>query len=112
MPPADWPTWVFWIIGFGVVSTSLLAITALLVKTGRGMKTAGTWIAGIVRAEVTEIVDARTAPLLAQLTSSNSGSLREQVNATRELADQLAGWAARHDPEGWGHEHPTDTESP
>ena len=79
------PDWILWVVAAGAIATALLAVTALLVRTGRGMRSAGQWVAGIVRQEVTEIVDSKLVPVLKELYPNGGSSLRDQVDIVHQL---------------------------
>lgn len=82
---ADWPAWAVTIVLSGAVASALLAIAALARKTGRGMRTAGAWLGGIVRREVVDIIDARLAPILSELSPNGGDSIKDHSRETRDL---------------------------
>lgn len=107
MPPEDWPLWTQLVAGSGLIAISLIAITTLAIKTGRGMTTAAAWIRSIVVdamtevvkdhapsvEQVTEIVDAKTAPLHAELTVNGGRSLKDQVTRIEQRLDDHLVWS-------------------
>lgn len=75
------PTWLLWVAAGGTLATAMLAIVALAIKTGRGMRTIGHWIGTIVAREVTEIA----VPIIKELVPNGGSSLRDQVDMTNRL---------------------------
>lgn len=101
MLPEAWPGWVPWIIGAGAVAAALLSVIALALK----LKAAADWFAKIVRHEVGEIVDARLAPIAAEIKPNGGSSMNDKITRIDRAVVHLATWAARHDPEGYD-DHP------
>lgn len=103
MPPADWPVWTQIIAGSGIVAAALLTISAAAVKTGRGMSVAAGWVRSIVVdamtevvrdhapsvEQVTEIVEAKVAPLHAELRLNGGRSLKDQATRIEAAQEDL-----------------------
>ena len=109
MPPETWPLWTQIVTGSGLVAIAIIAITTLAIKTGRGMTTAAGWVRSIVIdamtevvrehapsvQQVTEIVEAKTAPLHAELTINGGKSLKDQVTRIERQLDDHMEWSER-----------------
>lgn len=88
-----WPTWLLVLVGIGAAAGAATAIILLLKQTGRGVKTASTWVAGIVRREVSEIVEAKLASaigqVLAEVTPNGGSSMRDAVTRLEATLREL-----------------------
>jgi hypothetical protein len=141
VPPADWPLWTQILAGAGILAAALIAIIALLVKTGRGVKTAAAWVRGVVvdaitdvvkehslsASQITEIVEAKVGPIHAEVRPNGGASLKDQITRMDRLLQEhleysatdradLRHWLERLDPGRLthrpDHEGPSDEDGP
>lgn len=97
MLPDTWPLWAQVITGIGLLCGALTGIAVFLAKTGRGVKIAASWVRGVVvdaitdvvkehtlspeqvSELVTDIVEAKVAPIHAEVRPNGGASLKDQV---------------------------------
>lgn len=98
MLPDAWPTWLVVITGLGLVSTAMLAIVTLLRQAGHGVSIAARWVRGVVvdaitdvvrdhtlsPQQVAEVVEAKVAPIMAEVRPNGGSSLKDQVTALQQ----------------------------
>jgi hypothetical protein len=91
MPDIVIPNWVNMVLLIGAISGAVTAVILLALRLGQGLH----WVTRVHQSailapalEQIEILKQMVNELHHQMTSDNTGSLREQVNATRtELAE-------------------------
>lgn len=102
MLPEAWPTPLQIVAGLGLVATALLALSALAVKAGHGMSIAARWVRGVVvdaitevvrdhtlsPEQVAEVVEAKVAPIMAEVRPNGGSSLKDQVTRLERTTDE------------------------